>query len=736
MQASLPTILLNAKTSEKEYIFRNVFNTSFIKDFQEKIYADCKEKIREIEEKTTILNTLISRIDEAYKDINNLDYQNYDEIISDINYKIDSYKLNLNNKKLELNEASSNLDKLNEAYLTAQENKKNISEYEKALNKLNELNNDSLINKYRTILEKYTNALTLYEKKQAFNETKDLIDSSYNSIKELEEKEKKKNEEKTLAKEKRIELDSKKEKIEELKNEKISLIKEKEASINKEKVRKEFLDLDEALNDLSIDNDNDKLEKERLIDEKNELEIEVSNLKERVEDISTLYEEKELLNKELIELNLIKEKLEKKEELKALIIDCDLEFDRLKQENIHISSLKEKTKRKLQLNTASRLAHDLKDGVPCPVCGSREHPNLALFDDLVDESDLTKILADEAKNNALTDTIIDDKRAHATNRVAIEDFLANNELVSRLDITNENIDSIITNYDNNITNIQNRIITAQEINKEYSEKNELLNEKNKDILIISAKIDRFEEENNERIEELRDKKAQLKMYENTRDLDTIESEIESISSIIDEYEENNKKYTDLELNALSEIIEIGRNISTKNSEISALKAKLDIYQSEVDKYMGLFSSTEEYELCLNENNDNISTYVKEYDEAKAITTNRIKELESLVLNKSIEDLDKYINDINNAKEAKELINKDVITLESLINNMVSQINDIKSSYDLMKDKIIEKNRLKKLSDIANGNLTSRITFEQYILSMYFEDVIDEANILLKDMSKN
>ena len=54
----------------------------------------------------------------------------------------------------------------------------------------------------------------------------------------------------------------------------------------------------------------------------------------------------------------------------------------------------------------------------------------------------------------------------------------------------------------------------------------------------------------------------------------------------------------------------------------------------------------------------------------------------------------------------------------------------------MKDKIIEKNRLKKLCDIANGNYASRITFEQYILSMYFEDVIDEANILLKDMSKN
>ena len=61
--------LLSSKTSEKETIFRNVFQTFEINDFQDKIYNDCKIKIREIEEKTTILNTLISRIDDEYKEL-------------------------------------------------------------------------------------------------------------------------------------------------------------------------------------------------------------------------------------------------------------------------------------------------------------------------------------------------------------------------------------------------------------------------------------------------------------------------------------------------------------------------------------------------------------------------------------------------------------------------------------------------------------------------------------------
>ena len=53
----------------------------------------------------------------------------------------------------------------------------------------------------------------------------------------------------------------------------------------------------------------------------------------------------------------------------------------------------------------------------------------------------------------------------------------------------------------------------------------------------------------------------------------------------------------------------------------------------------------------------------------------------------------------------------------------------------MKDKINELNRIQKISDIANGKFNSKITFEQYILSIYFEDVIEEANIICDDLVK-
>ena len=76
--------LLFSRTSEKQDIFRNIFSTQFINDFQQKILDDCKEKTKDVEKNITILNTLISQVDDKYRDIDSKTMQNYDDIISEI----------------------------------------------------------------------------------------------------------------------------------------------------------------------------------------------------------------------------------------------------------------------------------------------------------------------------------------------------------------------------------------------------------------------------------------------------------------------------------------------------------------------------------------------------------------------------------------------------------------------------------------------------------------------------
>ncbi len=728
--------LLDSKTSEKETIFRNVFQTFNINNFQERINNDCKEKINEIKEKTTILNTLISRVDEKYKDLDNNNYQNYDDIIDDIKDIVFRKKDEYKEKENILNTQLSEFENLKNDYQKAQELNKNIDLFNEYMEKENELNNDNLIEKYRNVLTKYQNAKNLFDSINKLNEVKAEIDNLYNSLNELETEEKNKQEKRKEASIKRNELTNKKSEIDSVRMKRIELNQEYDQASKKEKVKAEYLQLDEEINDLSIDNERDIEEKTKLLAEKESLEIKVNELKESLVDIPSLYKEKDDKNLTLTKLREIKEKLVRKEELKALIVDCELEFNRLKQENINLSGLKERTRRKMQLNLASNLAKDLKDGVPCPVCGSTSHPNIASFDSNVAEDDLTKILADEAKNNTLTDQIINDKRNHALERVEVEDYLGTNELVLQNDLTIENIDTFISDYENEINSIFVKIDEADASNNEFNKESEKLKSVSDKILELTAKIDKFAIDNTERLEEYRDKKAQLKLYDDTRDIKDIEKDLEEVNTIISDYEKEYDKYNELEVSLLDDIIEIGKKKSEANSSISASKAKLEICNEEINKYKALFSSDEEYNLCLNTDYVEIENYVKEYDNNKAIITNKLEELKQLVENKEKCDLSLYEENINNMNQDIEALRVDVIKLESSINNLDDQIKEIIDSYNLMKDKIIAKNRLKKLSDLANGQYLSKITFEQYILSIYFEDVIDEANILLKDMSKN
>ena len=93
-------------------------------------------------------------------------------------------------------------------------------------------------------------------------------------------------------------------------------------------------------------------------------------------------------------------------------------------------------------------------------------------------------------------------------------------------------------------------------------------------------------------------------------------------------------------------------------------------------------------------------------------------------------------EISKNDEEIKALNEEIICLDSKIKTISKQLTEIKSNYNLMKDKIALRNRLKHISDISNGQNASKMTFEQYVLGIYFEDVIEEANILLNDMSKS
>ena len=728
--------LLFSRTSEKQEIFRNIFSTQFINNFQQRILDDCKEKSKDVEKNVTVLNTLISQVDEKYKDIDSKAMQNYDDIINDIDSIINSNNTNLGIKKKEYEEKELENKKLNESYLSMEELNRKIDSYKELKDKLNELINDPLINNYKVVLEKSNNALRL---KEAINNKETVIEeikTLENSIIDLDNEEKEKNILKDEYSSKKLVLDNRKSEIDDFREQRIKLNQEKESSMIKDNLHKEFLRLDEELNDYNIDKENFTLQLEDLLNEKETKNAELEEIKSHLEDITTLYKEKEVLNDELKELTRIKKMLDDKNDIINKIRSFDSEIQELRSESIEVSSKKASLERTLKLNLAHTLAKDLVNGKPCPVCGATEHPNLAILNSDVSQQDLDDIIKRNAEINASMDLKYQMKKEAAQNRTNIEDELAENELVKKYDLDLDNIDEFIGNDNIEIQKYNDRINDHNEYNSKFIEANTSFEELLDKIKEIEESIKKIDLDNASRIEELKKAEIKLEVYKDTRELDIIDSEINGLTDKIKQYENDVKEANDGEVKALSDIIEIRNKKGEVKNEISAQEAKKEIYAHEVEELEKLFSTKEEYELCLNTNYDEITNYVKEYDSSLAITKNKISELESDVSNKKTVDLAPLKEEIDINTETLKALNEEIICLDNSIKTINRQIGEIKYNYNLMKDKIALRNRLKHISDISNGQNACKMTFEQFVLGIYFEDVIDEANILLNDMSKS
>ena len=123
-------------------------------------------------------------------------------------------------------------------------------------------------------------------------------------------------------------------------------------------------------------------------------------------------------------------------------------------------------------------------------------------------------------------------------------------------------------------------------------------------------------------------------------------------------------------------------------------------------------------------------YYKEYDKVNTLIDN----LKDKVKDKKIINIDNYINELNILnKQYDELLNNDTMlrykTNKKVYENIVEQYNkniDINKNYSMYKI----------LSDTANGTISgkSKILFEQYVQSTYFNEIIKNSNYRLDIMT--
>lgn len=420
---------------------------------------------------------------------------------------------------------------------------------------------------------------------------------------------------------------------------------------------------------------------------------EITLLEKEIDEKSKALEEVKgadlLAQKLTVQKEEIKKKAEALKELKTEIDRCKTEQKNLKNaQSFAKSALDEYGALENEYNQiyiaffneqAGIIADELKDGEPCPVCGSTSHPNLARkSENAPSQADVESAqnLVKKAQEKA------DKARDTASALKSRFDEIAANvkSAAKKLFGTDDNV---FDDYNSNINALKKEYDDTLALLKTANEKLNLYQKLDKEIPKIQEKQKSLSDE----ISKLNTQKASDEAFisENTKRVTSIKSELDFESA--DLAKDKLKEYTNLS-NDIKNAIEKSKN-------------DFDDIKSKYDTQKGTKASLE--------------NALKEF---KEIDLASLKE-KSLKLNEYKKDVD---------KTAKSLYSR--------IENNKSRVDDISKKRDILKgydDKYVW---LKALSETANGDISGKekITLETFVQMTYFDSIIRKANIRLLTMS--
>lgn len=420
---------------------------------------------------------------------------------------------------------------------------------------------------------------------------------------------------------------------------------------------------------------------------------EITSLEKEIDEKSKALEEVKgadlLVQKLTVKKEEINKKAEALKELKTEIDRCKTEQKNLKNaQSFAKSALDEYGALENEYNQiyiaffneqAGIIADELKDGEPCPVCGSTSHPNLAR------KSENAPSQADvESAQNLV-------KKAQEKADKARDTASA---LKSRFDEISANVksaakklfgtdDNVFDDYNSNINALKKEYDCTLALLKTANEKLNLYQKLDKEIPKIQEKQKSLSDE----ISKLNTQKASDEAFisENTKRVTSIKSELDFESA--DLAKDKLKEYTNL-LNDIKNAIEKSKN-------------DFDDIKSKYDTQKGTKASLE--------------NALKEFKEIDLASLNE----KSLKLNEYKKGVDDMAKSLYSRIESNKL----------LVDN-ISKKRDILKGYD---DKYVW---LKALSETANGDISGKekITLETFVQMTYFDSIIRKANIRLLTMS--
>ena len=334
---------------------------------------------------------------------------------------------------------------------------------------------------------------------------------------------------------------------------------------------------------------------------------------------------------------------------------------------------------------AGIIAQELQDGVPCPVCGSLEHPKPAVKS----EGAPSKDELDQAENQ--------DKKLEA-----------------KVSSANVECATSKTNYENALKLVKESYL---KLTKEQGElelpllQQKISEQKGEAFKQLQACNQKLEQENsrveqkNKINEEL--PKLQEILKQKTETLQSYNEELSALGARLNEKENQSKEFkAKLKFKDIDTANEAVTNLKNQIEQLKqAFESAQEKYQEEQDKFTALKGQVEQLEAQLKD--------------TKTINTNELQE--------KIDTLEAERTDLNNKKSS---VDSRVVSNKNALEN----INEHSQELSVIQEKYAY---VSALSKTANGNLSGgkeKIKLETYIQMTYFDRIIAHANKRLLIMS--
>jgi len=389
---------------------------------------------------------------------------------------------------------------------------------------------------------------------------------------------------------------------------------------------------------------------------------------------------------------------------------------------------------------AGILALTLEAGQPCPVCGSRDHPQITLLSDEAPTQAEVESAKEERDRKEKTRDI-----KVAAFRECLAGYQAAQEICQTLQMNIKDApeDGFKTNWKKIMQNLGQTFAETEEQLKQLeqiSEKCKALKKNQKQLAEQSVELERKERETDQCLTESKlvytKVQAEYQTAKEKLPYETIEEAEKHLAQTVGALEQLRKNYETVtrrltemqnkekELEGRSKIVKASALQSQKEAE----KKKLRYEQ--VMKALGFADEESYHRKCMKETElEEAERWTEAYQrELQELEANR-KLLEQQLKGKERKDIAQIKQEMKEASEVLEQIRREYMRLHN-INEKNREIRDnLRRNFEKNSGLQNQYEIIGNLSKTANGNLSgsAKLDFETYIQRQYFRQIIRAAN---------